>query len=277
METQKIINLLNDSSNEESKFATKKWYVIDSQTTKGKYKQGDTIKFETETIKASLCDYFDAFILVTKNITVAANNDTDVAFKNCAPFSTCTTEINDAFVDEASRIYIAMSMYNLIEYSDNYSDTSGSLWQFKKNEVPAGNIDFSIINSQSFKYKAALLEKTANAVNNTNSSVKDAKIVVPLKYLSNFWRSLEMPLINCKVYLELNWIEDCILSSAGDSAKFAITDAKLHVPIVTLSTKDSANLTKQLNEGFKRSVYWNRYETRPEKSNRTRKKHLRTT
>ena len=74
-----------------------------------------------------------------------------------------------------------------------------------------------------------------------------------------------MPLINCKVYLELNWIENCILSSAGDSAKFAITDAKLHVPIVTLSTKDSANLTKQLNKGFKRSVYWNSYETRPAK------------
>ena len=74
-----------------------------------------------------------------------------------------------------------------------------------------------------------------------------------------------MPLINCKVYLELNWIEDCILSSAGDSAKFAITDAKLHVPIVTLSTKDSTNLTKQLSKGFKRSVYWNSYETRPAK------------
>ena len=70
-----------------------------------------------------------------------------------------------------------------------------------------------------------------------------------------------MPLINCKVYLELNWIEDCILSSA----KFAITNAKLHVPIVTLSTKDSTNLTKQLNEGFKRSVYWNSYKTKPSK------------
>ena len=78
----------NDSSNEESKFATKKWYVIDSQTTKGKYKQGDTIKLET--IKSSLCDYSDAFILVTGNITVAANNNTDVAFKNCSPFSACT-------------------------------------------------------------------------------------------------------------------------------------------------------------------------------------------
>ena len=128
MEAQKIINLLNDSSNEESKFATKKWYVIDSQTTKGKYKQGDTIKFETETIKSSLCNYSDAFILVTGNITVTANNDTDVAFKYCAPFSTCKTVINDAFVDEVNHIYIAMPTYSLIEYSDNYSHTSESLW-----------------------------------------------------------------------------------------------------------------------------------------------------
>ena len=102
METQKIINLLNDSSNEESKFATKKWYVIDSQTTKGKYKQGNTIKFETETIKSSLCDYSDAFILVTGNIAVTANNDTDFAFKNCAPSYTCKTVINDTFVDDAN-------------------------------------------------------------------------------------------------------------------------------------------------------------------------------
>ena len=188
METQKIINLLSDSSNEESKFATKKWYVIDSQATKGKYKQGDTIKFETETIKSSLCDYSDAFILVTGNITVATNNDTDVAFKNCAPFSTCTTKINDVFVDEANHIYIAMPMYNLIEYSDNYSDTSGSLWQFKRDEVPANNADLTIDNSQSFKYKVALVRKTASH-NNGKSSVEDTKIVVPSKYLSNFWRS----------------------------------------------------------------------------------------
>ena len=108
--------MLNDSSNEESKFATKKWYVIDSQTTKGKYKQGDTIKFETKTIKSSLCDYSDAFILVAGKITVNANKNTDVAFKNCASFSTCTTKINDVFVDKANHIYIAMPMYNLIEY-----------------------------------------------------------------------------------------------------------------------------------------------------------------
>ena len=158
-----------------------------------------------------------------------------------------------------------MPIYNLIEYSDIYSDTSGSLWQLKRDEVLAGNANLSINSSQSFKYKAAFLGKTADAVNNTNSSLKEAKIVFPLKYLSNFERSLEMPLINCKVYPEFDWIKDCILSSAGNTAKFAITDTKLHVPIVTLSTKDSANLTKQLNEGFKRSAYWNSYETKPAK------------
>ena len=155
-----------------------------------------------------------------------------------------------------------MPMYNLIEYSDNYSDMSGSLWQFKRDEVTDKNADLTIHNSQSFKYKAAFLGKTADAVNNTYISVKDAKIVFPLKYLSNFWRSLEIPLKNCKVYPKLNWIEDCILSSAGNTAKFAITDAKLHVSVVTLSTKDSANLTKKLYEGFKRSFNWKSHETK---------------
>ena len=114
METQKIMNLLNDSSNEESKFTTKKWYVIDSQTAKGKYKQGDTIKFETETVKSSLCDYCDSFILVIENITVDANNHTDVAFKICAPFFTCTTKINDVFAGKANYIYITMLCTNLL-------------------------------------------------------------------------------------------------------------------------------------------------------------------
>ena len=118
METQKIINLFNDSSNEESKFATKMWYVTDSQTTKDKCKQGHTIKFETETIKTSLCDYSDAFILVTGNITVNAANDIDVALKKSAPFSACKTVINDVFVDEANHIYNAIPMYNLIEYCE---------------------------------------------------------------------------------------------------------------------------------------------------------------
>ena len=110
METQKIINLLNDSNNEESKFATKKWYFINSQTAKDKYNQSNFIRFETESVELSLCCYSDAFIVVKGDITVAANNDTYVAFKN-APFSKCKTEINDVFTDETNHIYITMSMY----------------------------------------------------------------------------------------------------------------------------------------------------------------------
>ena len=135
---------------------------------------------------------------------------------------------------DANHIHIAIAMYNLIEYSDNYSDTLGILgilWQFKRDEVPDNIADLTVDNSQLFKCKAALVKKTANAAGG-NSFVKNTKIVVPLKYLSNSRRSLDMQLINCKFYHELNWIEDCILSSAGNSAKFKIKDAKLHVPIV---------------------------------------------
>ena len=120
-------------------------------------------------------------------------------------------------------------------------------------------------NASSFKYKANLIGNTE-----TNGTKKGVKIVVPLKYLSNFWRSLEMPLINCKVELSLNWIENCVLTSAAigananatgaDSATFKITDAKLYVPIVTLSAEDNVKLSKLLGEGFKRSIYWNKYK-----------------
>ena len=124
METQKIINLLNDSSNEESKFATKKWYIIDSQTAKGKYNKNNSIKFERESIKSSLPNYSDAFILVAGDITVNRSKNTDVAFKSSAPFSTCKREINNVFIDDGNHFYIAMPMYNVIEHSGNYSDTS---------------------------------------------------------------------------------------------------------------------------------------------------------
>ena len=113
----------------------KKWYVIDSES-RSNYSHDDPIKFLTKAIESSLCNYSDAYILVTGNIAVAgADNKTKVAFKNCAPFRKCRTEINDTFIDEAEHINIAMSTYNLIECTDNYSDTSGSLWQFKRDEI----------------------------------------------------------------------------------------------------------------------------------------------
>ena len=123
----------------------------------------------------------------------------------------------------------------------------------------------SIDNSKWFKYKAALVGKASDTVSNTNSSVQSTKIVAPLKCLSNFWRLLETQSINSKIHLKLTWIEKYILSSTGDSARIKITDAKLLVSIVTLSTKDSVNLTILLSDGFKRSFYWNSYQTIPAK------------
>ena len=129
MEIQKIANLLGDADNESSKIATRKWYVINDQNTTN-YGEGNedstTIKFETEVIKSNLCDYLDAYILVTGDMTAKgndANANTKVALKNCAPFTKCITHINNEHIDNADNYDIVMSMYNLIEYSDNYSDT----------------------------------------------------------------------------------------------------------------------------------------------------------
>ena len=156
-----------------------------------------------------------------------------------------------------------MPIYNLIEYSDNNSDTSGSLWGFKRDEIDNNAEVTNDDNAPSFKYKASL-------IGNTDGTKKVVKIAVPLKYLSNFWRSLKMPLINCKVELSLRWIENCVLTTApidadanasgADSATFKITDAKLYVPIVTLSAEDDAKLSKLLGKGFKRYIYWNKYK-----------------
>ena len=143
METQKTVNLLNSSDNENSKFATKKWYVIDSES-KSDYAHNDRIKFLTKSIESSICDYSDAYVLVTGNITVAGGDaNTKVGFKNCAPFLECRTEKNETFNDETEHINIAIPMYNLIEYSDNYCDTSGSLWQFKRDEIE-GDVDLTV-------------------------------------------------------------------------------------------------------------------------------------
>ena len=150
-------------------------------------------------------------------------------------------------------------MYNLIEYSDNYSDTSGSLWQFKRDETTNNADVTNDNNAPSFKYKASIIGNT-----NTDGTKSKVKIAVPLKYLSNFWRSLKMPLINCKVELSLKWYDKCLLTAAT-TATFKLTDAKLYVPIVTLSIEDNSKLTKLLNEGFKRPIYWNEYKVTPNK------------
>ena len=143
MEYQKIANLLDNASNQPSKFRTKNWVEINDES-RGTY-TGSDIKFKTTMLRSNLCDYADAYILVKGTITITgAGNDAaarqadernkGVIFKNCAPFTKCISKINDAEIDNAQDIDIVMPMYNLIEYSNNYSKTSGSLWQYYKDE-----------------------------------------------------------------------------------------------------------------------------------------------
>ena len=165
------------------------------------------LSLKLQCIKSSLCDYSDAYILVKGTISVnntaaagAAANNTNkkVIFKNCAPFTNCITEINNTQIDNAKDIDNVMPMYNLIEYSDNYAKTTESLWQYCK-DIPALNANDEIIIfakgnlTDSFNFKVKITGRTGNG------GTKDIEIIVPLKYLSNFWRTLEMPLINCEV------------------------------------------------------------------------------
>ena len=226
-------------------------------------------------LKSKLCDYRDAYILVKGTISVnntaaqgAAANNTNkkVIFKNCAPFTNCISEINNTQIDNAKDIDIVMPMYNLIEYSHNYAKTTGSLWQYCK-DIPARNnnnetIVFDVNNATvSFNFKVKLTGRT------DDDGEKDVEIMVSLKYLSNFWRTLEMPLINCEVNLILTWSSTCVViatSVPNQAATFEITDTKLYVPVVTLSTQENIKFLQQLNSGFKIVINWNKYLSKPE-------------
>ena len=269
MENQKIINLLDKIDTDSKHFTTKKWYIINDEnnTNDGVNKDTgadnpDTIKYDTRVLKPNLCDYAEAYILIGGTIRAAAADvNTRLALKNCAPFTKCNLEINDEHVDTAENLDITMPMYNLIEYSDDYQDSSATLYQYKRDEPPETDAiaDLTVDNSSSFKYKISLL---GNPVVADNKARRSIKVVVPLKYLSNFFRSLEMPLINCKIKLNLTWKKECVLSTDDDNAVFIINDTKMYVPVVTLSKEDNKDFIEQQNKGFQRSIYWNEYKTK---------------
>ena len=159
-----------------------------------------------------------------------------------------------------------MTIYNLIECSDNYVKTTGSLWQYCK-DIPSRNNNDEIIifrfnnTTGSFNFKAKITDQTGD------DETKDVEIMVPLKYLSNFWRILEMTLINCEVNLILTLSSTCVLISTNilnQNATFAITDTKLYVPVVTLSTQENTKFLQQLKSGFKRVINSNKYLSKPE-------------
>ena len=212
MEYQKIANLIHDVPNQPSKFRTKNWVEINDES-RGTYNVNSQIKFKTTVLKSSLCDYSDAYILVKGTITVnntaaadanANNTNKKVIFKNCAPFINCISDINNTQVDNVKDIDIVMPMYNLIKYSDNYSKTSGSLWQYCKDILAVDNnnviVNFSENNlTDSFNFKSKMTGQIGH------DGTRNVEIMVSLKYLSNFWRALEMPLINCEINLILNF------------------------------------------------------------------------
>ena len=273
MENQQIINLLDKIDADSKHFATKKWHIINDEnnTNDGMNKDTgadnlDTIKYDTRVLKPNLCDYAEAYILVDGTIRATnAVNATRLALKNCAPFTKCNLEINDKHVDTAENLDIVMPMYNLIEYSDNYQDSSATLYQYNRDEPPEDDAvaNLTADNSDSFKYKIKLLGNVTEVAGNAAGVRRlNVKVFVPLKYLSNFFRSLEMPLINCKIKLNLTWKKECVLSTGAGEAVFIINDTKLYVPVVTLSKEDNKDFMEQKYERFQRSIYWNEYKTK---------------
>ena len=176
MENQKIVNLLDKIDTDSKHFATKKWYIINDEnnTNYGVNKDTgadnpDTIKYGTRVLKPNLCNYAEAYIVVDGTIRATnAVNATRLALKNCAPFTKCNLEISDEHVDTAENLDIVMPIYNLIEYSDNYQDSSATLYQYKRDEPPedVAVADLTADNSSSFKYKIELLGNVTGVVDN---------------------------------------------------------------------------------------------------------------
>ena len=273
MENQNIINLLDKIDTDSKHFATKRFYIINDEnnTNYGVNKDTgadnpDTIKYDTRSLKPNLCDYAEAYILVVGTIRATnAVNATRLALKNCAPFTKCNLEINNEHADTAENLDIVMPMYNLIEYSDNYQDSSATLYQYKRDEPPDDDAvaDLTADNPSSFKYKISILGNVTEVAGNAAGVRRlNVKNLVPLKYLSNFFRSLEMPLINCEIKLNLTLKKECVLPTGGGDAVFIINDTKLHAPVVTLSKEDNKDFIDQQNKKFQRSIYWNEYKTK---------------
>ena len=283
MESQKIINLLDHKEEDDRRFETRKWYIVNDHNN-GYYSRCDDVrsivKFDIEIVKPFLCDYSDAYISVTGNIKVQNGNDaTRVAIKNCHPFTRASFKLNNEQVDTADNLDLTMSFYNMLEYSDNYADTTGSLYQYKRPE-PRDSNDNIVTTLSSFKYQSGIVQKQLTTPNSENVPAntdpnfanahiiwKNNKIVVPLKYISNFFRNLELPLINTKLYMELNWAKYSVLCNQDQNSILQITKGELYIPAVTLNAENNNKLNELLSKVFERNVVWSEYKSKIESVN----------
>ena len=311
MEYDKINNLLLSEDNESeqlSKFVTRENVRVNSLL--DTYNKNRSIRFKTPMLRSNLCDYSDAYILVNGTITVTAaegaNNirekrNKPLILKNNAPFVSCITRINGELIEDADDLEIVMPMYNLLEYSKNYRKAIASLYNYYRDEFSddADDNNFSnikVVHSNSFKYRNKIIGNTYNIdttipnpdpataaanprVANPNydankEGTKTIELAIPLKYLGNFWRALNIPLISCEVSLELKLNKNCVITSlerrqvgtrprnnAPTGATLAINDYKLYVPVVILSKDDEIKLLTNLKSGFKREIIWNKYRS----------------
>ena len=285
----KITNLLGKPTEDEiPKFTTIKWMEIFDQSN-GTYNKNKDIRFKTNQSRNDLCNFNDAYIVVTGKITATnpGNNTNDynkkVALKNSALFFDCTLKINNQLIEDAQDLDIVMPMYNLLYYSKNFRKTTGSFWNYYPDMPKSGynnnnrdRIFYSIRSSESFDYKKKLIKTLGDNVNVDGvitASLEDIKIVVALKNLINFMFNLDFLMINSEIELILKWSEDCVLPgkatreaiAEGDDPatepaanainipsdlKFSITDCKMYVPVVTLQAKYQNQLYKELKTGI---------------------------
>ena len=289
MEYDKINNLLLSEGNESeklSKFVTIEYVRVKSLS--NTYNENKSIRFKTPMLRSNLCDNSDAYILVKGIITVTApgvngaNNIRDkknrpLILKNNKPFVSCITRIYGELIEDADDLDIVMSMYNLLDHSKNYRKTIGSLYNYYRDELSDdaddNNFDnIKVVNLEAFKYKNKIIGNTYdvdaripnpdgagqiyNPIYIANKNGKqEVELAIQLKYLGNFWRALNIPLISCEVSLELKWDKNCVITSlqqrdigggnrdnAPTGATLAINDCKLYVPAVTLSKDDEIKL-----------------------------------
>ena len=287
-------NRANEMSEQLPKFVTREYVRVNSLS--NTYNENKSTRFKTPMLRSNLCDYSDAYILVKGTITVTApgvnnnaNNIRDkrnrpLILKNNAPFVSCITRINGELIEDADDLDIVMSMYNLSEYSKNYRKTIGSLYNYYRDELTNDNNDNfanrNVVNSEAFKYKNKItgntynVDASAQGYDVNKNGTQEVDLAIPLKYLDNFWRALNIPLISCEVSLELKWNKNCVITSleqrdigegnrdnAPTGATLAINDCKLYVPAVTLSKDDEIKLLTNLKSEFKREIIWNKYRS----------------
>ena len=246
-------------------------------------------------LRSDFCDYSDAYILVNGTITITSQNnvnrdkkDRPLILQNNAPFISCITRINGELIEDADDLDIVMPMYNLLEYSKNYKKTIGSFYSYYRDELSddpdkINHDNIKVVNSNAFKYKNKVTGNTYDVVNTADDYVavkegtQEIELAIPLKYLGNFWRALNILLISCEISLELKWGKNCVITSLEEvqvdagppvvrkdsptGATLAINDCKLYIPVVTLSKDDEIKLLTNLKSGFTREIESNKYRS----------------